>query len=234
MGGLSRNGPPLLLCYAIAARTLRTNEMRTLKLVPNEIEAFLRFDDVISIDDNIRAKSEELASAADNEAGRAKNIFDWVRDHIPHSKDIGEERVTCTSIEVFAAGTGICFPKSHLLASMMRHVGIPCGFCYQVFENPLSQVKESLALHGLNAIKIQETGAWHRIDPRGNRDDIHAVFSLEEERLAFPEMEFLDSCVYSSPIDAVVAGLRGARSIEQLWPVLPSVLRIEQDDAPKP
>jgi len=197
--------------------------MTSFQLIPDDIEAFLRFDDVISIDDNIRAKSEELASRADNEAERAKAIFDWVRDHIPHSKDVGDERVTCTSIEAFSAGTGICFPKAHLLASMMRHIGIPCGFCYQVFVNPLNPTKESLALHGLNAIRIQHTDSWHRIDPRGNRDDIHAEFSLDEESLAFPEMAFLDSSIYASPIDDVVTSLKNAQSIEQLWPVLPSV-----------
>ena len=66
------------------------------------------------------------------ETERARALFEWVRDHIPHTHDVGGEEVTCSSIEVFEAGTGICYAKSHLLAAMMRYVGIPCGFCYQV------------------------------------------------------------------------------------------------------
>lgn len=200
--------------------------MRDAQLVPTDLEAFLRFDAIVSIDDAIRAKADELAARAESEAGQAKAIFEWVRDEIQHSKDIGNENVTCTAIKVFAAGTGICFPKSHLLASMMRHLGIPCGFCYQVFENPLNKATDSLTLHGLSAIWMGETASWHRMDPRGDRDDIHSVFSLEEdaeESLAFPDMEFLDDRIYATPLHMVVTGLRAARTIEELWPVLPSI-----------
>lgn len=191
--------------------------------MPKDIEAFTRFDDVVTLNEGVRSKANEIVAGEVNETAQAKALFEWVRDRIPHTKDIEQEVVTCTSTEVLEEGTGICFAKSHLLAAMMRHAGIPCGFCYQVFENPLDLTPDSLALHGLNAIWLSETGRWHRMDPRGNRDDIHAEFSLLEELLAFPEMRFLDDCIYAAPLDQVVAGLRGADSITTLWPKLPSV-----------
>jgi len=200
-------------------------------LVPDQIKAFLQFDEVVTIDDRIRSKTDEVAASGTDEE-KAKAIFEWVRDEIPHSKDIGEERVTCTSTEAFENGTGICFPKSHLLASMMRHVGIPCGFCYQVFENPLASDSERLSLHGLNAIYLDSKSAWYRIDPRGNRDDISCVFDLDAGRLPFPEMRFLDDCVYASPLSDVVNGLRDADSITALWPHLPSTQKAEGDLLP--
>jgi hypothetical protein len=108
---------------------------------------------------------------------------------------------------------------------MMRSAGIPCGFCYQVFDNELAPPGQRAALHGLNAIYLRETGEWHPLDPRGNRDDVHAEFSLGEERLAFPELPFLDACVYAVPLPDVVSALRGAATIEELWPKLPSAAR---------
>lgn len=195
------------------------NELK-MNLIPNDITAFLEFDEVITINALIRDKVRTITSGI---AEKAKALFNWVRDEIPHSKDVSREVVTCSSTETLESGTGICFAKSHLLVSMMRCEGVPCGFCYQIFDNPLTHIPESMALHGLNAIYFKETGKWHRIDPRGNRCDIKAEFTLEKEQLAFPSMEFLDSCIYARPLNTVVTTLQNAQSITELWPVLPSV-----------
>jgi len=45
--------------------------------------------------------------------------------------------VTCSASEVLREGTGICFAKSHLLAALLRAVGIPAGLCYQVYQRSL-------------------------------------------------------------------------------------------------
>ena len=194
-----------------------------MKLVPDKLDAFLQFDAIVSIDDAIRSKTKEIVYSLKGDAQRAKVIFEWVRDNIHHSKDIGAEIVTCSSVDTFSHGTGICFPKSHLVASMMRSERIPCGFCYQVFENPISKDSKNLALHGLNAIYLESTAQWHRIDPRGNRDDINGQFSTDQEILAFPEMQFLDDCIYAEPLENVISALQQATSIKDLWPKLPSI-----------
>ncbi len=194
-----------------------------MKLVPNDLEEFLRFDNVIAVNTEIREKTAELLNASGDEVDQARSIFEWVRDNIDHTKDIGQEIVTCKATDTFAKRTGICFAKSHLLASMMRLVGIPCGFCYQVFDSGVAILADSMALHGLNAIYLEKTSQWHRIDPRGNREGIYGGFSLDSEVLPFPEMAFLDDCVYAAPLENVVHGLENAATITDLWPNLPSV-----------
>lgn len=192
-------------------------------LVPNNLESFLQFDETVSVNHVIRKKTKEIVQAIESDVGKARAIFEWVRDTIPHTKDIAGDIVTCSAIDVFEQGTGICFAKSHLVAVMMRLEGIPCGFCYQLFKNDLASTINSMALHGLNAIFLESTSQWHRIDPRGNRDDIRGEFSTGEERLAFPDMPFMDDCVYAKPLQSVVDGLREAADISSLWPHLPSI-----------
>jgi len=194
-----------------------------MKLIPNDLDAFLHFDEVVSISDAIRSKTQEIVHSLESDIDRSKAIFEWVRDNIHHTKDLGAEVVTCSSIDTFSEGTGICFAKSHLVASMMRSEGIPCGFCYQVFDNPVATDSDSLALHGLNAIYLESTSRWHRLDPRGNRVDVNAEFSVDREILAFPDMLFMDDCIYAAPLKKVVQGLQTASNITGLWTDLPAI-----------
>lgn len=196
-----------------------------MELVPDRMEAFLELSGMVSVDDAIIRKCAEVVAGSKEEVETAKRLFEWVRDKIPHTKDIQGEVVTCQAKEVFKEGTGICFAKAHLLAAMLRHQGIPCGFCYQVFENDVQEETGLLALHGLNAIFLETTGKWHFVDPRGNQEGIHAEFSLGEPSLAFPELAFLDNRIYAEPLDIVVQGLETADSISTFWPVLPAVPR---------
>ncbi len=221
------NKPVDLICSILALIPqidhLNRWTKKRMKLIPDDIKAFLHFDDVVKMNERIKEKTAQLISNIESEVDKAKAIFEWVRDKIPHTKDVNREEVTCSSTEAFDHGTGICFAKSHVLASMMRSENIPCGFCYQIFNNPISTIPDSMALHGLNAIFLNSTKRWHRIDPRGNRHGINAKFSIKKESLAFPEMKFIDDCIYSKPLEQVVEGLQTATSISELWPVLPSV-----------
>ena len=50
-----------------------------------------------------------------------------------------------------------------------------------------------------NTVFIDELNKWIRLDARGNKENVHAEFSLDEERLAFPirdqlgEVDFRDN-----------------------------------------
>ena len=114
-----------------------------------------------------------------------KETFEFVRDRVAHSWDIGSRRVTGKASEVLRHWEGICYAKSHLLAALLRGRGIPAGFCYQKLT--LGDTPETgYCLHALNAVYVPSRQRWIRLDARGNKPGINAQFSLDEERLAFP------------------------------------------------
>ena len=164
----------------------------------------------------------ELTAGRLSDVEQARVLFEWVRDTISHTHDAGRNEVTCSASEVLEAGTGICYAKSHLLAALLRSVGIPAGFCYQVFENDDHPGPERRALHGLNGVYLTSLGRWVRVDPRGNRDDVNAQFGLDAEQLAFPELEFLDDQIYAEPLPQVIRALRRYRKLSSLWSHLPT------------
>jgi len=169
-------------------------------------------------------QTQALTRSLTHDTEKARALFEWVRDAIPHSWDIGTDVVTCAASEVLQQRTGLCYAKSHLLAAMLRSTGIPTGFCYQVFRrNP---PYHGLALHGLNGLYLPSLACWVRVDARGNTGTIDAQFSLTEEKLAFPldpqQGEFLYETIYTDPAPEVVAVLRGFTSLHALWPHLPA------------
>ena len=57
-----------------------------------------------------------------------KAAFEWVRDSIAHSCDIGQHAVPVSAVDVMEQGHGLCVSKSILLAAILRAKSIPCGF----------------------------------------------------------------------------------------------------------
>jgi len=47
-----------------------------------------------------------------------------------------------------------------------------------------------------NTVFISELNKWIRLDARGNKENVHAEFSLDEERLAFPIRDQLGEVDY--------------------------------------
>ena len=168
-------------------------------------------------------QTQAVTASLTQDIAKAKALFAWVRDTIPHSSDIGADVVTCTASEVLTHRTGLCYAKSHLLAAMLRCAGIPAGFCYQVFRR--QPPYQGLALHGLNGLYIASLARWIRVDARGNTGAIDAQFSLTKEQLAFPvdpqQGEWLYETIYTAPVPAVIEVLQGFTSLRALWPYLP-------------
>lgn len=191
----------------------------------NIIEDYLKATDIVNYDnDNIQKLSSELWEIADSEVNYIKLAYEFVRDQISHSADIGEDLITCSASEVLAAGHGICFAKSHLLAALLRYKGIPTGFCYQklILDDDASPV---LIYHGLNGVYIEEINRWIRLDARGNKEGVDAQFSLVEEKLTFPirteKGEEDDFVVYPAPDANVIASMKACETRSKLWEKLP-------------
>lgn len=175
----------------------------------------------------VRQKALELTRSLPDEIAKARCLYEWVRDAISHSNDAGLDILTCTASEVLQHGTGICFAKSHLLAALLRAVGIPAGFCYQVLRlDP--PIDNEPVLHGLNALYLASLDRWVRVDSRGNTNGINAQFSIEKEQLAFAmdpaADEFIYEAIFAAPVESVVNRLKRYKTRSELWLDLPQSL----------
>ena len=134
----------------------------------------------------IQEKVNELKQISRSQQDYIKNAYRFVRDNIPHSWDIRSEIVSRRASEVLINGTGICWTKSCLLAALLRANGIPSGISYQYLTRADEDESEGYIIHALNTAFISELNKWIRLDARGNKENVHADFSLEEGKLAFP------------------------------------------------
>ncbi|RII31535.1 MAG: transglutaminase [Geobacter sp.] len=176
---------------------------------------------------SVRQKAIELTQSLADEVAKARCLYEWVRDAIPHSHDAGLDIVTCTASEVLSHGTGICFAKSHLLAALLRAVHIPAGFCYQVLRLDPPDNNEPV-LHGFNAIYLATLDKWMRVDARGNTNGINAQFNTQKEQLAFAmdplADEFIYEAIFAAPVGSVVNSLKRYTNLSELWLDLPQSL----------
>ncbi|MBC8135646.1 MAG: transglutaminase family protein [Fibrella sp.] len=160
-------------------------------------------------------------------------VYRFVRDTVRHSYDIRATEVTATASEVLAAGYGICYAKAHLLAAILRAMGIPSGLAYQrlvLFDDP----KDGHSLHAVNTIYLTEARRWIRIDARGNKPGVNAQYSVNKEMLAFPIRPELGEMDYPWNFDTPPAPIRDfyalQGSISDLYArCLPGSLEINDD-----
>jgi len=181
---------------------------------------------------SVAQKAMQIAENAGSGLEYIRAAYEFVRDCIAHSADVGEDAITCSASEVLRAGHGICFAKSHLLAALLRCRGIPAGFCYQklILDDETAPV---LILHGLNGVYIGEIGRWIRLDARGNKEGVNAQFSLESEQLAFPVRPELGEedgfVVYPDPDPNVLERMKKFRIRSALFGDLPTELAVKVD-----
>lgn len=150
---------------------------------------------------------------------KAKMAFEFARDQIRHSFDTQYPEVSITAEQTLESHEGICFAKAHLLATLLRGMNIPTGFCYQRVLRK-GTIESGYALHGLNAIFLDEIG-WFRVDPRGNKPGINSQFSVKEEILAYPiraELGEIDyPNVFVHPLASVVDAMESSKNTQELF-----------------
>jgi len=171
----------------------------------------------------VATKAAELAADAQTEHDIAERCFTFVRDEIQHSLDFKRNPVTIKASEVLRHGTGYCYAKSHLLAALLRSNGIPAGLCYQRLS--VGDSGAPCCLHGLNAVYLKQHG-WYRIDPRGNKRGVSAMFCPPREVLAFsirgPQERDLPE-IWSEPPAVVVRAMETYPDFALLAQNLPDV-----------
>ena len=135
---------------------------------------------------HIQEKVIELKNQSNDNEEYIKRCYMFVRDEIPHSWDIGANIVSKTASETLINKTGICWVKSCLFAALLRANGIPSGISYQLLAIS-DDDSEGHMVHALNTVFIKNK--WIKLDARGNNENVHAEFSLDEDQLAFQVRE---------------------------------------------
>ncbi|MGB9939177.1 transglutaminase-like domain-containing protein [Methanosarcina sp.] len=186
----------------------------------NNLQDYIKKSEVINYDHRlIVEKCLELQKGTEDEISLIKKVYEFVRDEIHHSGDIGAEEGTCKASEVLEAGHGICCAKAHLFAAMLRFFGIPTGFCYQKLSSSGDVNKKFL--HGLNAVYLKDLNRWIRLDARGNKPGLDAQFSIYEEKIAKPIKKELgeedNPVIFIEPNPTVFEILKKSNNMEELW-----------------
>jgi transglutaminase-like putative cysteine protease len=199
-----------------------------MQLIPqsSDLSFYLQCSEVIDCNNvSIKRTASELSDGIENEIELVKTIYEFVRDKISHSSDIGEKRITYKSSDVLKYKQGLCFAKSHLLAAILRNLDIPTGFCYQKL-----QFESGHILHGLNAVYFKNLDKWIRLDARGNTNGINAQFSVHEEFLAYsPVKENGDvdyPFIFKEPDFQVVKSLKSSKNLND---AIKKILKQELD-----
>lgn len=180
-----------------------------------EIPPVIQFDTPL-----IQKEIKAIESQATSLKERAKIAFEVARDEIQHSFDTKSRLITIDAEDVLEKKEGICFAKSHLLATLLRGMGIPAGFCYQRVLRDGKTVESGYALHGLNAVYLMETG-WFRVDPRGNKPGVDSQFTTDVEKLAYPIRKELGEVdypeVFVAPLSPVIQAMRESEDCHALF-----------------
>jgi transglutaminase-like putative cysteine protease len=194
-------------------------------IIKNPLASYLQETPIMNFSDPAIANLlPRFQHPQQDDIARMKAAFEFVRDHISHSFDINAQYVSCTASEVLEAKHGICYAKSHLLAAILRGMGIPSGLCYQrqVFDETLSN---KMCLHAINAAYSTSLKRWIRFDARGNKTGVDAQFSLEKEQLAFPIREALGEKdypdIHAEPLPCIVHALKNNPHCDMLRCHLP-------------
>ncbi len=167
----------------------------------------------------VHGKIKEIEAKTNSKKERARLAFEVARDEIHHSFDTHYRGVTIGAEDVLDQKEGICFAKAHLLAALLRGMGIPAGFCYQRVLRK-GTVESGYALHGLNAVYLDDTG-WFRLDPRGNKPGVDSQFSTNEEKLAYPirtelgEVDYPN--VFTRPLSSVIDAMKESKDSQELF-----------------
>ena len=156
------------------------------QMAENKNEIYLRETECIDFGNPlIQEKVRQLKELSDSNFDYVKRAYEFVRDDIPHSWDIKAEVVSRKASEVLKNKTGICWTKSCLLSALLRANEIPSGISYQLLTRADEDASEGYIIHALNTVYIKELNKWIRLDARGNKENVHAEFSVDEEKLAF-------------------------------------------------
>jgi transglutaminase-like putative cysteine protease len=188
-----------------------------------DLQKFLTATEYVDFGASVIAeRGKELFAGINDDILKAKVAYEFVRDEIPHSFDIGATTITAKASEVLRYRTGICHAKANLLAALLRSQRIPSGFCYQHI-TLADDDSQGYCLHCFNAVCLNEH--WVFLDARGNTNGKNAEFSLAEPILAFPCRtqydEYIFGGVWAEPDAPTMKLLANVKTLREVADGLP-------------
>lgn len=216
-------------CFATSHKLIRYTKVKRKEngyiMRSNNINDYLECTEIINFDDtNIQIIANKLIKTESNNTNIIKIIYEFVRDKIDHTFDINGKIITCIASDVLLNKQGICYAKSHLLAALLRYSKIPCGFGYQKLILDDND-KNWIVLHGYNYVFLKDFNKWIKLDARGNKKGVNAIFSIDKESLAFPirikKGESDENINHFQPKENVINSLNISRNLEELIMNLP-------------
>ena len=179
---------------------------------------------------NIQAKAAELFNGVSEDVQKAQIAYEFVRDKIPHSFDIGAKIVTAKASDVLKYNTGICHAKANLLAALLRSQEIPVGFCFQHL-TLMDDDSTGYCVHCYNAVWLNEQ--WVKLDARGNKPGVNAQFSLGTPILAYPCRpqydEYFWRGIYANPHAETMSMLEQAVTLDDVIKNIPDKITATPD-----
>ena len=171
-------------------------------------------------------RARALAAGHPSDEAKARACYEFVRDEIVHTADAGLDALPCRASEVLAARTGIGFSKSHLLAALLRSLGIPAGFCYQVVRR--APDGDEKLLYGFSGVYLASLERWIQLDARGNKAGLDARFDVDVPRLAVHadalRGEWVYPWIWTRPAPVVVDLLSRNKSLARIGEHVPDEL----------
>ena len=142
-----------------------------------------------------------------------------IQERVQELKNQSDDNLDYIKRSVLKNKTGICWTKSCLLAALLRANGIPSGISYQLLTRA-DDDSEGYMIHALNTVYLKDFNKWIRLDARGNKENINAYFSLDEEHLAYTvrselgEIDYHDN--HADLDDRLVNILMESESIQEI------------------
>ncbi len=198
--------------------------------VPETDELGRYLEDTITIDwqtPEIMSTARDLLGSLETPEARIRRLFEFVRDDIAHALDVSTGGRACRASEVLRERTGLCYAKSHLLASLLRYAGFPTGFCYVRLVD--GERPGRFVLHGFNAVHLTSKKSWIYLDARGNSLGVETEcrFSAPWSLAHWPDDEagecFLPF-IYKRPGKRIIDLLERAPDFEAVRRNLPDAL----------
>ncbi len=132
-----------------------------IKNLNSKYDEYLKFYDLINIDNDIRNQAIQLAEGEDDLFIIASKIAKWIQNDINYDLKTALQNPNQKSTDVFKSKSGVCKEITNLYISMLRSIGIPSrvvsGYAYTNSNELISYLNSNWGGHAWAEVLIGDT-----------------------------------------------------------------------------